>query len=74
MINPEHKLPITCQAKFLEIAGFTVYCPPVRPPAHALAIMAAFDRLHLEYPFAGFRMLRDMLRRSGFGGGRAGAG
>ena len=28
-----------------------------------LAIMRRIDELHLEYPFAGSRMLRDMLAR-----------
>jgi putative transposase len=68
MIDPEHKLPITRQAKLLQIARSTVYYLPVGPSAQDLAIMAALDRLHLEYPFAGSRMLRDMLRRSGFDG------
>jgi len=68
MIDPEHKLPITRQAKLLQIARSTVYYLPVGPSGQDLAIMAALDRLHLEYPFAGSRMLRDMLRRSGFDG------
>jgi len=29
------------------------------------------DRLHLDYPFAGARMLRDLLRRQGLAVGRA---
>ena len=68
MIDPEHKLPITRQAKLLQIARSTVYYLPVGPSVQELAIMAALDHLHLEYPFAGSRMLRDMLRRSGFDG------
>lgn len=68
MIDPEHKLPITRQAKILNIARSTVYYLPVGPSAQELAIMRMLDRLHLEYPFAGSRMLRDMLRRSGFDG------
>ena len=34
------------------------------PPAE-LAIMRRIDELHLDYPFAGCRMLRDMLRAEG---------
>ena len=30
-----------------------------------LALMRRIDELHLNYPFAGSRMLRDMLRREG---------
>lgn len=32
--------------------------------------MAAMDRLHLDYPFAGARMLRDMLQRQDSAMGR----
>jgi putative transposase len=39
------------------------------PPAR-LAIMRRIDELHLEYPFAGSRMLRDLLRREGITIGR----
>jgi putative transposase len=30
-----------------------------------LAVMRRIDELHLEHPFAGSRMLRDLLRREG---------
>jgi putative transposase len=39
------------------------------PPAD-LAIMRRLDELHLNYPFAGSRMLRDMLRAEGVAIGR----
>ena len=35
-----------------------------------LAIMRRIEELHLEFPFAGSRMLRDLLRREGIGIGR----
>src|SRR3954453_4069485 len=35
-----------------------------------LAIMRRIDELHLAYPFAGSRMLRDLLRGEGFAIGR----
>jgi putative transposase len=35
-----------------------------------LAIMRRIDELHLDYPFAGSRMLRDLLRREGVEIGR----
>jgi putative transposase len=38
--------------------------------AEDLAIMRRIDELHLDYPFAGSRMLRDMLGREGFAIGR----
>jgi len=35
-----------------------------------LAIMRRIDELHLDYPFAGSRMLRDLLRGEGIAIGR----
>ena len=45
------------------------YLPRPVPPAR-LVIMRRIDELHLEYPFAGSRMLRDLLRREGITIGR----
>ena len=39
-------------------------------PAADLAIMRRIDALHLDYPFAGSRMLRDLLRGEGIAIGR----
>jgi putative transposase len=36
-----------------------------------LAVMRRLDRLHLEYPFMGARLLRDTLNRERDGGGAA---
>lgn len=35
-----------------------------------LAVVGRIDELHLEHPFAGARMLRDVLRREGIEVGR----
>jgi hypothetical protein len=43
---------------------------PVQCPAADLAIMRRIDALHLDYPFAGSRMLRDLLLGEGIGIGR----
>ena len=70
MIDRTHKLPIACQAKALNISRGSVYYTP-RPVSPAdLALMRRIDQLHLEYPFAGARMLRDMVQREGFSVGR----
>jgi putative transposase len=61
MIDREHDLPITNQAKVLHISRGSVYYLPRPVPEADLAIMRCLDRLHLEFPFAGSRMLRDML-------------
>jgi len=70
MINPEHKLPLTKQAQALGISRGSIYYLPRPVSDHDQALMKRIDKLHLESPFAGARMLRDMLRREGFKVGR----
>src|SRR5258708_10496089 len=65
MIDGEHDLPITKQAEVLEISRGSVYYLP-RPVSCAdIAIMRRLDQLHLEFPFAGSRMLRGLLAAEG---------
>ena len=70
MIDREHDLPITEQAKVLSLSRSTIYYVPRPVPAAGLAIMRRLDELHLEFPFAGARMLRGLLDREGIGIGR----
>lgn len=57
MIDRDHDLPITHQAKLLNISRGSVYYLP-RPISDAdLALMRKIDELHLEHPFMGARML-----------------
>ena len=70
MIDRSHSLPLTRQARELGISRGSVYYLP-RPVSPAdLAIMRRIDELHLELPFAGSRMLRDLLRQEGIEIGR----
>jgi putative transposase len=70
MIDRSHSLPLTQQARELGISRGSVYYLP-RPVSPAdLAIMRRIDELHLELPFAGSRMLRDLLRQEGIETGR----
>jgi putative transposase len=70
MIAPDHELPIARQAELLEISRSTVYYRP-RPVSDAdLMLMRRIDELHMNYPFAGSRMLRDMLSQQGLEVGR----
>jgi len=65
MIDREHDLPITRQAEVLNISRGSVYYLP-RPVSECdLAIMRRLDRLHLEFPFAGSRMLQGLLAAEG---------
>ncbi len=70
MIDRTHALPLTRQAKVLKLSRSSLYYQP-RPVSPAdLAIMRRIDELHLDYPFAGSRMLRDMLDDEGVEIGR----
>ena len=70
MIDREHTLSLTRQAEALGISRGSVYYLP-RPVSDAdLKLMRRIDELHLEYPFAGARMLRDLLRTEGYKAGR----
>jgi len=65
MIDREHDLSITRQAEVLKISRGSVYYLPRPVSAADLAVMQRLDRLHLEYPFAGSRMLRGLLALQG---------
>jgi len=70
MIDPEHDLPIKRQAKALGISRSSVYYQPQPVSESDLWRMRQIDELHLNYPFAGSRMLRDLLSRQGLEIGR----
>jgi putative transposase len=70
MIDSTHSLPIVRQAQLLELSRSSVYYRPQPTPEADLTLMRRLDELHLEHPFAGARMLRDMLRREGVVVGR----
>ena len=70
MIDRTHDLSIAKQAKVLGISRGSVYDLPGPVPAADLAIMRRMDELHLEFPFAGSRMLRDLLNQEGIDIGR----
>src|SRR5512136_1562412 len=70
MISREHPLPITRQCHLLALPRSSVYYTPQPVPAADLALMRELDALHLAYPFAGSRLLRDLLRLRGVMVGR----
>ena len=70
MIDRAHSLPLCKQAKALRLSRGSVYYRH-RPVSETnLGLMRRIDELHLERPFAGSRMTRDMLRMEGFVCGR----
>ena len=70
MIDKSHALSATRQAELLDLSRSNVYYLPRAVPQSDLALMRRMDALHLEYPFAGARMLRDMLALEGIAVGR----
>ena len=70
MIDPEHDLPIKQQAEVLGISRSTIYYEPRPISDEDLLLMRRLDELHLNYPFAGIRMLRGLLWRQGLEVGR----
>src|SRR6478672_12995054 len=70
MIDRGHELPIAKQAQALGISRSSVYYLPRPVPAGDLAVMRRMDELHLELPFAGSQMLRDLLNQEGIAIGR----
>ena len=70
MIDRSHTLSLARQAEELGISRSSLYYDPQPVSAADLAIMRRMDELHLEFPFAGSRMLRDLLVAEGVTVGR----
>jgi putative transposase len=70
MIDRSHDLPVAKQCQILSLARSTAYYRPQQANEADLTMMRRIDALHLDYPFAGSRMLRDMLNPDGFMVGR----
>jgi transposase InsO family protein len=70
MIDRTARLSVGRQAKVLGISRGSVYYKP-RPVSDAdLKLMHRIDKLHMEFPFAGSRMLQGLLVQEGFKVGR----
>lgn len=70
MINRTHALPVSRQAKLVGVARSSVYYRAQPTSDRDLRLMRGIDQLHLEFPFAGARMLARLLRRDGHEVGR----
>ena len=70
MIDRTHGLSLTQQADALGISRGSLYYIPEVISTADLALMRRMDELHLEFPFAGSRMLRDLLAAEGSAVGR----
>ena len=65
MIDRTHALPLCKQAKALRLSRGSVYYSPRPVSEGRLGLMRRIDELHLDHPFAGSRMMRDILRMEG---------
>ena len=70
MIDRDHNLPVSKQAEVLRISRGSIYYLPRPLSAADLALMRRLDELHLEFPFAGSRMLRGLVAAEGCKVGR----
>lgn len=70
MIDKAHELPVVRQVQLLDLSRSSVYYLPQPTPDSDLHLMRRMDALHLEHPFAGARMLRDLLKLEGVEIGR----
>ena len=70
MIDRTHTLPVARQCHLLKLARSTAYHQPRPVSDTTLTRMRRIDEWHLQHPFAGARMLRDLLRQEGHAIGR----
>jgi putative transposase len=70
MIDRSDKLSVVRQCELLGLSRSSVYYTPQPVSESDLALMRRIDELHLNHPFAGARMLRDLLRLEGLQVGR----
>jgi putative transposase len=65
MIEREHELSLVRQAELLDLSRASLYYEPAPVSEEDLKLMRRMDELHLEFPFAGSRLLRDLLNDEG---------
>ena len=70
MIDRSASLPISRQARLLDLSRSSVYYRPLATSGADLKLMAAIDEVHTELPFYGARKIRGELRDRGFVVGR----
>ncbi|WP_425127106.1 IS3 family transposase [Burkholderia gladioli] len=63
MIDRTHALPVSQQTRLVGIARSSAYYRPQPVSETDLLLMRRIDELHMEFPFAGARMLARLLRR-----------
>ncbi|WP_338841644.1 IS3 family transposase [Acinetobacter lwoffii] len=70
LIDDSLQISVSKQAKLLKVSRGCYYYPPKPVSESDLKLMRCMDELHMQYPFAGSRMMRDLLNRQGHHIGR----
>ncbi len=70
MIDKTHQLSVRQQSQLIQINRSTLYYKPKEISSTDLSLMRLIDEIHLDDPFMGSRMIRDMLQRQGHQIGR----
>jgi putative transposase len=70
MIDRSNALPVARQCQVLSLSRSTAYYQRRETSEADLALMRRLDELHLECPFAGSRMLGNLLKAQGYRIGR----
>ena len=70
MIDKTHQLSVRQQSQLIQINRSTLYYKSKEISSTDLSLMRLIDEIHLDYPFMGSRMIRDMLQRQGHQIGR----
>ena len=70
MTNRSHALSLNRQADLLGISRGSLYYQPRPTSEDDLKLMRRIDELHMDYPFAGSRMMKGLLHQEGFTAGR----
>jgi len=70
MIDRAQRLPLTSQARLLDLSRSSIYYEPAGITEADLALMAAIDAVHLKLPFYGARRIKGELRDRGLAVGR----
>ncbi len=65
MMDRQHNLSLTRQSSLLGIGRGSYYYQPRPISKTDLALMRRMDELHMDFPFAGSRMLKGLLRQEG---------
>jgi putative transposase len=60
MIDAEHAIGLGRQAQLLDLSRASLSYRPQPTSGEESAVMRRIDEMHLEHPFAGARMLREI--------------